>query len=227
MRLTLRGLSTATIALATAGVLCVVAAMAVYPGGTWMNRATVGHSFWGNFLCDLQQPIALNGSPNPIGSRLAQVGALALFASCAAMWPLTTVVIENPRLAGTARLVGIGASVLAFLVPLLPSERWPALHSIAIAAAGAPGLAALGLATVGIGRSRHVSVGLRVLSLALVGVGVTTGALWSVVELETIAVPPALPAMQRVAGMLLVAWILAIAVRARWSFEGSKASLGE
>src|ERR1700709_1744487 len=47
-------------------------AMACYPGGTWLDRKHAGQSFFGNFFCDLTQPISLSGVANPVGSRLAQ-----------------------------------------------------------------------------------------------------------------------------------------------------------
>jgi len=45
-------------------------------GGTWLDRAQLGQSFFGNFFCDLTQPVSLSGVANPVGSRLAQCGML-------------------------------------------------------------------------------------------------------------------------------------------------------
>src|SRR5882724_11460611 len=61
-------------------------AMACYPGGTWLDRTTLGQSFFGNFFCDLAQPISLSGVSNPVGSRLAQLGMLLFAGALAGMF---------------------------------------------------------------------------------------------------------------------------------------------
>ena len=47
--------------LLVAGAVATAIAAAQYPGGTWMDLRTQGHSFWGNFLCDVAR--------TPAGSR--------------------------------------------------------------------------------------------------------------------------------------------------------------
>lgn len=197
------------------GALLIAVSMALYPGGTWMDRHAAGHSFWGNFLCDLQQPLALNGVPNPLGARLAQAGAMALFASCAFVWTLAPRALEAPRTGRRVRLFGLASSALGLAVPLLPSQRSATLHSGAIALALLPGLAALVQFAIGMVRSRAASRSLRVLTWALLVASVLAAVLWSVTTLMATRVPALLPAMQRLAFLVLLAWIFAIARFAR------------
>src|SRR4030095_15920305 len=60
-----RALAVVLLALLAGGAVATVVAAAQYPGGTWMDRSTPGHSFWGNFLCDIARDPALDGRPHP------------------------------------------------------------------------------------------------------------------------------------------------------------------
>src|SRR5450755_3588510 len=114
---------------ALATVLCLLGfagfwagAMALYPGGTWLNRARVGQSFFGNFFCDLTQPVSLSGVANPVGSRLAQCGMLCFAGALAGLfWVLPEHFASDNRAHRWVRGMGT-LSVLTFiLVPLTPS----------------------------------------------------------------------------------------------------------
>src|SRR4051812_43701655 len=56
--------------------LLIGVSMALYPGGTWLDRSASGHRFFGNFFCDLTQRVSLSGVANPVGALCAQVGML-------------------------------------------------------------------------------------------------------------------------------------------------------
>src|SRR5450432_3942451 len=118
-------------------------AMALYPGGTFLDRSHMGQSFFGNFFCDLTQPVSLSGVANPVGSRLGQCGML-LFAG--ALLGLFWVVPQHFAPGGRSRLwvLGLGTlSVLTFVaVPLTPSERFGNLHAVLALVAGTFGILA-------------------------------------------------------------------------------------
>src|SRR5450432_4087618 len=118
-------------------------AMALYPGGTFLDRAHTGQSFFGNFFCDLTQPVSLSGVANPVGSRLAQCGML-LFAGALGglFWVVPHHFAPGTRLQPWVR--GMGAlSVLTFIaVPLTPSEHFGNLHAGLALASGGLGLVA-------------------------------------------------------------------------------------
>jgi hypothetical protein len=203
------GARTTLALLAVAGAL-LGASMAVYPGGTWMDRTTSGYRFWENFFCDLQQPVALNGVSNPVGSRLGQLGMLALFAAWIPLWTRVVVLLPGERYATWTYRLGILASVAACAIPLLPSSRWGSLHAVAIIVASLPGIAALLLALVGIVRSPGSPPWLRTLTVLFVGAAYLDAIFYAVHVIHGGEVPVLLPAAQEAASILLVAWMVGV-----------------
>src|SRR5688572_11608153 len=84
-------------------------AIALYPGGTWFDPGAVGHDPFRNFLCDLTQPVALNGMVNP-GARWAGAGMIALDVGLLLVW-LAVPLLAPSRLGRALRMMG----VLSFL----------------------------------------------------------------------------------------------------------------
>ena len=80
----------------TCFISCYGLAAALYPGGTWWNRRTVGHSFARNFLCDLMQSHALNGEPTPTGSLLARFGMFTMLVALVAFYAQIAK-LESPK----------------------------------------------------------------------------------------------------------------------------------
>jgi len=197
--------------------------MALYPGGTFRDRSTVGASFFGNFFCDLTQPVSLSGVANPVGSRLAQCGML-FFA--AALWGLFWVL---PQLFARqssirpwfARLST--ACVLTFLaVPLTPSERFGAWHARLSLLAGSLGIAAAVLAVWGLFTFERRARGLALLGgLTLVAVAFA-GAIF-VAHFGETAPPLLVPAAQKIAALLLCLWIAAVALWALFDEDPRRA----
>ena len=187
-------------------------AMALYPGGTWLDPTQMGQSFFGNFFCDLAQPTSLSGVPNPVGSRLAQ-GAMLLFAG--ALAGLFWVVPQHfaPTLRARAGVRAMGTlSVLVFIaVPLTPSERFGNFHAALALLASALGMLAALVAV----RALLISPG-RARALGVLGaLGLAVGAFAAAVfvwHLRDVGPPPLLvPAAQKVAAMLISLWIAGVA----------------
>lgn len=206
-------------------VACVVAfaalegaAMALYPGGTWWDATTRGARFWQNFLCDLEWTVALNGEPNHVGARLGQAAMLVMVAALAVFWWIAPGMFPSRRRLGAAvRALGLASVGGSIAVALMPSERFGALHGVAVVAAGVPGALAALLAVVGMlrgeppGDSRAAGlVGAAMLALALVDL-----ALYANTMVHGGPGPMALPAVQKVALVLLVGWMTLVAWRVR------------
>jgi len=192
------------------------AAMSLYPGGTWWDATTRGHRFWENFLCDLEWRVALNGTPNPLGSQLATAAMLVLLAGLAAFW------LAVPRLfVGRAPfgavavrplgLISVGSTVA---VVFMPSERFGALHGAMVIASCLPGLTASALAVHGLVASEprpRVAgwTGASMLAFALVDF-----ALYASHFLAHREGTALVPALEKVALILLLAWMVLVGVRA-------------
>jgi hypothetical protein len=184
-------------------------AMWLYPGGTALDPEAPGHSFWLNFLCDLTEPIARNGVPSPTGSMLARVAMIDLSLALGAVWLIGPALVPDRRAA--ARVIrGAGAvcAVALVAVPLVPGVA----HMIAIFVSSAAGLAA-GLVTLVVlvrgGGPRHVW-----LLMAVVLVATAADSLFYAQSMASHprVVRPELPAVQRVASLLAVAWMVATAL---------------
>lgn len=187
-----------------------VAAMRLYPGGTWWNTSAAGHRFWQNYLCDLTQPVAVDGVANPVGSVLARAAMLVLVAGLLPFWAAVPRLFARPRLARPVRALGFVSMAAVVWVVLLPGDRFGRLHGALVVLAGAPGLSAALLAVAGLRagqpRARFAGrVGAAMLSCATIDFAAYVGHL-AAGGLGT----PLLPALQKIALCLLIVWMLSV-----------------
>jgi hypothetical protein len=190
-----------------------IPAVLLYDGGTWWDAGAPGYSFWDNYLCDLLLHNAIDGAPNPIGSRLAAAAMIALLVGLVPFWRGGAALIQAwppGRWAGRMGLLSV-AGVVA--VVLLPSDRFGPVHGLAVVVAAVPGLAASLLAVVGLARHERPP-----------RVAAFVGACWLVAATVDFVFyahhlakgdegSPFLPAAQKVALACLMAWMLTVAAR--------------
>ncbi len=193
------------LALLGGGVLAAVVAAASYPGGTWMDRSTRGHSFWANFLCDIARDPALDGRPHPAAgwgraAEWALVLALGFF-----FW-IAPALVQPARRARTIRLLGVVAMLGLLLVPV--TEKVP--HALALIAGAGPGFAATLLLLRGL-RHRPVLAWLGMLALGLSGLELVLFLAFNE-RFGSTTVPLAVPAVQRLAVLAAIAWMGGCAV---------------
>lgn len=186
------------------------AAMWLYPGGTWWNVSAAGHSFWQNYLCDLTQPVAIDHVPNPLGSLLGRTAMLVLVAGLLPFWAAVPLLFVRPGLARLVRTLGFVSMMGVVGVVLLPSSRFGQLHGIVVVLAGVPGLTAAVLTVAGLLQALpHFRLaawlGVAMLLFALIDFTAYTAHLLAG-GLGT----PILPALQKVALLFLVAWMLSV-----------------
>ncbi|MEY4508397.1 MAG: hypothetical protein RLZZ450_519 [Pseudomonadota bacterium] len=197
-------------ALVTFGVLVSTAA-AVYPGGTWQQRASLGFSFWNNFWCDLLSTRALNGQTNLLGASLARVAfacfALALFQ----FWPLVAAHANPERPHATARGAGRFGAVSLLAVAVVPAATSQLVHGVAVVVSAGASLAAVSMLLPGLLRQgEHKAVWLATSTLVVfvvclldyVSRGALGGAAW-------------LAGAQKIATALLLAFMVHVLMRER------------
>jgi len=209
-----RLLAAVLLLLLAVGALAAGVAAASYPGGTWMDRTTVGHSFWGNFLCDIARDRALDGRPQP-GAAWGRASEWVLFFALGLFFWVAPALIVPRRRRATIRVLGIVATLGLLLVPVTTGVP----HALALIAGAGPGFAATVLVLRGL-RHRPVLAGLGCLALLL-----------SALELGLFLgfregfsgrpLPPSVPAVQRLALLAAVAWMGACA------FAVLRAQVGE
>jgi hypothetical protein len=186
------------------------AAMALYPGGNWLDRSALGHRFFANFFCDLTQPISLSGVNNSLGSRLAQLAMLFFALALAGLFWLVPVQFAlGSRVGPWVRGLG-GCAVLSFIaVPLMPSQRFGHVHAALALASGSLGIASALAAVCALWSSnRRVLAVLGALTLTL---GALDGALFAYHLADAAPPPLVVPAAQKVAALALVIWIASVA----------------
>ena len=189
-------------------------AMALYPGGTWLDRSSVGHDFFRNFFCDLAAPKALNGKPNP-GALFAQAGMFVFTLGFLPFWVLVTSLLRQvrARLAKVVMAMGTISSIAAALVPFVSSQQYGWLHPLLIFLAGIPGLFAGGLSMYGLVKTKtgsRIPARLAVLTVVLVALD---GVLYAVHVMTGKEIDSALlPGLQKIAATSLVAWMLSAAI---------------
>jgi len=213
----------ATVVLGTssiAGCLCLWAAMAWYPGGSWWDPSAVGASLVDTFLCDLMASHTPGGWTNSVGSRFARTGMALLVAALLVTWWLVGALQSESTTGRTtptqwrrgARGVGIGGLV-PLAIALATQGAW--LHASVIPAAGLLELVALGLAVADAIRCPRLHaagwLGGALGIVVLVGLAFYWPTVWHG-ELAR----RGLPAIQKLGVVMLSAWMLAIA-HATWT----------
>jgi hypothetical protein len=199
-------------------VVIIALAMIVYPGGTSWNRASPGHDFWLNYLCDLARPTALNGVPNPIGSALAQAAMAVLAFGLLPWWWLLARLAPSQRRSGIAvRALGTIAVLGIFGVVLLPGDRFGALHGFACVAAGVPGLTAALVAVVALLRDQNAPRAPAWLGAITLGVASICFALYVPDVLRLSSAVMAVAVLERISLGLLLVWMLVCSAACRTS----------
>jgi hypothetical protein len=190
------------------------AAMIAYPGGTAWDATTRGNSFWLNYLCDLERRVALDGRPNATGSLLAQAALLILALGLVLFWwRLPHMFPARVRLGRAVRALGSLALGGTAAVALLPSDRFPSIHPLALIVAGVPSLVAASLAVVGMPREERAA---RTVGAAAL---LVSGADFALYVWEVGGHGPALraeAALERVSLLLVLAWMCTVAHRLGW-----------
>ncbi|HEY4157410.1 MAG TPA: hypothetical protein VGM29_04905 [Polyangiaceae bacterium] len=203
-------------------VLLLLVAMLIYPGGNWLDPNADGHRFFLNFFCDLTQPFAISGRPNPLGSLLAKVAMLWFALALGGFfWIAPSHFEKGARIGVWVRTLGLSATLTYAVVPLVPSERFGPIHTEAILMAAPPGLLAVLLIVLGLTRAdpaKKLLAWLGVLSLAL-------GAVDSAVFVSHLGVrgppPRLLPVLQKLAAISLSTWMAALAYRT-WAVRSAR-----
>ncbi len=192
-------------------------AMSLYPGGTWWDAKARGHRFWQNFLCDLEWRVALNGVPNPVGSRLAEAAMLLLVLGLAPFWlDVPRLFAPRQRLSGAAvRYLGLLSVAATIAVVFMPSERFGALHGMMVIVAGIPGLTAAGLAVRGLALGEPRPRVAAFLGGSMLGFALADFVLYVSHWVGHTEGTPVVAAIQKVALMLLLTWMGVVAIRVR------------
>jgi hypothetical protein len=198
------------LAMMVTGLTFLALAMQRYPGGNELDRASVGHSFWSNMLCDLTGDAALNGAPNP-ASAFARAAMAAFTVGLGAFWLILPAEFARHRvLAATVRFGGAVSVLGFFAVPIAPGP----LHAVAVFAAAVPGVLA---ATMGfVATIRYV----RSTPLVVAAVGsIASATMDSILYARRVmddfrTCPPAMPVFQRLTLLFVLAWAATTALRA-------------
>jgi hypothetical protein len=196
-----------TLAAVAVGAALLGAAMRAYPGGTAGAPARPGHSFWANYLCDLTGEVAVNGSSNARGAALARGGMLALSTALGLAFLIMPRVLRGGR--AQAAVVRGGGVLCALGLIAVPAANG-ALHAPLVLGTVVPGVAAMGTTLVGLASARRR--GLLGLAVGALGASVLDAVLYAgKIAGAVAAASTVVPAVQRIAAVLLVTWMAAVA----------------
>ena len=203
-------------------VILTAIAMALYPGGNWLDPQAPGHRFLSNFFCDLTQPVSLSGVTNRRGAGFARIGMWCFAAALAGFFWLLPLhfaptLTSRARLGRWVRGLGECAVLGVAAVPLLPSQTFGHFHGFLALTSGALGIVAALLAVIALCRSQLAARWLGLLGALALAVAAFDAALFAY-HLNDAAPPPLLlPAAQKLAALLLCAWMIGVA----WPFVGA------
>jgi hypothetical protein len=212
-----RVLATGMAGAALAAVLLFASAARMYPGGTHFDHDAPGHDFFLNTLCDVARSTSLGGQPNATGASLART-AMTLYAIAIGFfyWLVPRNFPSRPRLGVSVRALGLASVPATIAVAMLPTDRFAAVHGIAIVVAAVPGIAAALLVVAGLVCELRHRRGRGEIVLALVGVAtLVVAALDFILYVRELVFngPPqvAVSVLERASTLLLLLWILVLA----------------
>ena len=183
-------------------------AMTQYPGGHGWDFTAPGYHFWWNTLCDLGKTVAFNGQLNPM-AVWSRASAAGFMLSLGLLWlVLPGLFPDCPRIGLWMRVFGILSLGGMVGLGFTPVDEYPVAHAAANGFAAVPGLTAAVLTCVGIARSKQAPRFLLVLGVVFLIVGFIhfgqyVGHFWL-----GFAWTPAAPAVQRIAFLLGLLWIV-------------------
>jgi hypothetical protein len=188
-------------------VLAMTLAMALYPGGSWTERESIGFSFWRNFWCDLVRSQAINGADNSLSRGASSLGFAALSLSLWGYWRVATWPLAQPR-RSSLLVLGRAATVGLFATALLPSDAHPVVHGVVALSSGVLGMlaAALCVLTLRVGESRWSAR--RCLGWAALLLAAGNAALYIYVAYADGPETLAQPTVQKLATLALLAWMV-------------------
>ena len=190
-------------------VVCIGFAVAQYPGGTWCDKSSTGFHPVMNYLCDLLHDRGLNGAENP-GARLARGGMLCLALALVPFWlGVARLGAQSPRLARVAGALGLLSAVGTLFVSLNPSDRFLALHQLAVLSTTGAAIGAASAGCLGLLAARHIR--LAALGFSPLGLGALDGALYLHQVLNPARCAVVLPLLQKFAALTVFAWMLSVA----------------
>jgi len=187
-----------------------IAAAAAYPGGTFCDATAPRYQFWGNYVCDVMQPRSQAGVENALAVPLGTASFVAVAMAFVPFWWLVGGLVGR-GLGWAVRVAGMISACATIVVALVPSGRWPLLHVAAVFAAAIPGLAAAVVGAIALWRAGRR--GLGALGLLTLVAGAVDAAGYARAVLHGTRCNPALPGVQKIAALALVAWMVAVAAQ--------------
>ncbi|MBI5722859.1 MAG: hypothetical protein HZA50_02795 [Planctomycetes bacterium] len=187
------------------------ASMQLYPGGTQFDppgQYRLGHSFWLNFLCDLERSQAINGQPNPAGSNIFAAAMVSILIGFGFFWLAVPGSMGKwRRLGQAARILGLVSIIGLVCLALMPADRFGMAHAFVIIASAGPGLAAAVLAAIGIIGSANAAP-LKILTAATLAASLFSFLLYvNSIWLFGGESSPLLPVAQKIAAIFVLIWM--------------------
>lgn len=196
-----------------------------YPGGNWVEKHAMarhpqdprftfssGHHFLLNYLCDLTQPVALNGQPNVRGMYAGQAGMALLSVVFLPFWWLFPSLFPSHKRSRTmVRVLGTLSSIALVFVPFAPSSRVGHFHDVAIFMAAVPGLAAALVGIRGLFAEKRNVHGVRWMTGFAMTAAMTLMVCYVYNLVQKDVLDGSLPAIQKIVGILALAWVAVVA----------------
>lgn len=220
----LRAAGAAIAGLVAAFAVTMAMAASLYPGGTWCDPQAPGYDLWRSFFCDVLHVRGLNGLPNP-GASFARAALVLIAVAFVPFWFALPFALElGARRAGAVRAFGAASAAASLIVALTPSDRFPELHQAAVLSAATAGIAAALLALRSVKAASGSARALPSLAWAALITAALDAGLYAAQLSNPAPCALALPALQKLAAGLIVAWMLTTAWVVRHPAQSSAAS---
>ncbi|MEY2933100.1 MAG: hypothetical protein RL033_3849 [Pseudomonadota bacterium] len=187
--------------------VAMVVAMALYPGGSWTERESIGFSFWRNFWCDLVRSQAINGADNGLSRSASSLAFAALALSLWGYWRVATSQLAEP-LRFRLLVLGRAATVGLLATALLPSDVHPVVHGVVALSSGTLGMSSTALCIAPLRRGESRWSVRRCLGGSALLLAAGNAALYIHVAYAGGPETLAQPSVQKLATLALLAWMV-------------------
>ncbi len=142
---------------------------------------------------------------------MAAAGMLVFVVGLSIFWSIgSQLLCCLPQLSKLVKMLGVIGTPLVAAVPLLPSNRFPKLHTAAVTLGGLPAMLALVLISVGFYFEPHISRSLRAATLGFTCLVVVCLGLYAreaVFGADSLRI---LPVLERLASITTILWVITL-----------------
>ena len=190
-------------------VVSLVTSATLYPGGSWADADSSRFEPFVNYWCDLMRTESPRGESNQLSLTWARVAFCCLAGTLVLFWRTTSRELSNLPLARLVLVSGLLSAACVVLLAMLPYNTQQSLHAWVTLSAGGSGFVAMALVMMNDFRSPPIIRWDKICGAGLLVAASVNVVIYVDIILSERSESAVLPVLQKIATLLLLAWIAA------------------